>query len=135
MYDSRKFCADVRRLIKYERMQKGLSYDSKVVCSKIAALFASANGDLGNLAGSIAAYWMEKYINASQNPAGEPADENIGRLAAMQDFLNGSGDDGGILSGQDWQELGALVNCEAENLPLDLLGTLMTIIVDKKALQ
>jgi hypothetical protein len=134
MYDSRKFCADIRRLIKYERMQKGSSYDPKAVCLKIAALFASGNGGLGNLANSIAAYWMEKYIDTSQNLAEEPSDENIGRLAAMQDFLNGFGDDAGILSGKDWQELGILVNCEAESLPLDLLGTLMSVIVDKKAL-
>jgi hypothetical protein len=136
MNDSQKFYADVRRLMKYERAQNGGRYNAKAVCTKIASLFASSNTGLGSLPDSIADYWTKTYIDSSIKPDSEPTEENLDRLAAMQTFLDGTADETtDILSAQDWQELGDMVNYEAEDLPLDVLSTLMTILVDKKALQ
>jgi len=132
MNDFRKFQADMRRMMKYERSIS--AYEPRNICSKAAALFVSDNRGLGKLPDAIADYWIKTYIETSPRPDDEPTEKNIDRLAAMQSFLEGTDDGTEVLSAQDWKELGNLVSCEADDLPLDVLRNLMEIIVEKKAL-
>ncbi len=37
------------------------------------------------------------------------------------------------LSDKDWQEIGQLVNYEAEDLPVDILQSMMSVLVSKGA--
>ena len=134
MNNSQKFYADMHRLIKYERAHNGNNYNSQDICKKIVLMFVNLNPNLGDLPGAIADYWLKTCTNSSDNSAKEPTEKNLDRLAAMQAFLDGTDADTDMLTIRDWEELGMIVSCEAENLPIDILTTLMKIIVDKKAL-
>ena len=63
----------------------------------------------------------------------EPSDENTGKLAAMLAFLNNSDEDQDLITDEDWQEIGHLVNYEAEDLPVNILQELMMVLVSKGA--
>ena len=51
----------------------------------------------------------------------------------MLSFLENSEEDYELLTEQDWQELGDLVNYEADDLPIDTLQGLMSTLVSKGA--
>ncbi|SRR5574344_780762 len=134
MNDSNKFLADARRIIKFERAQNGGRYNAMSACRKIAELFIKRNAAITSLAESVSDYWLNNYVMLSQNQAEEPSDENLDRICAMQNFLEGIDTDNEILTDKDWHELADLTNYEAEDMPLDLLNSIMTIVVDKGAL-
>jgi len=134
MNDSEKIIADARRIVKHERAENGDRYDGYKACEKIADLFAKSNPNMLSLARSVGDYWFSTYINASANPALEPTDKNLDRLSALQNFIEGLDDDRGILSDEDWQELGQIVRFEAEDMPIDILSSMMSLIVDHGAL-
>ena len=69
----------------------------------------------------------------SQNQKEEPSEENSQKLAAMLAFLEDSDEFQSVLTQKDWQELGDLVNYEAEDLPVDILQSLMRVLVEKGA--
>lgn len=58
---------------------------------------------------------------------------NINKLGAFLGFLDNSDEDQDLISNDDWQELGQLVNYEAEDLPVDILQDLMMILVSHNA--
>ena len=51
----------------------------------------------------------------------------------MLAFLEDSDEFQNLLIQKDWQELGDLVNYEAEDLPVDVLQSLMRVLVEKGA--
>ena len=51
----------------------------------------------------------------------------------MLAFLNNSDEDQDLISDEDWQEIGRLVNYEAEDLPVNILQELMMVLVSKGA--
>ena len=51
----------------------------------------------------------------------------------MLAFLEDSDEFQNLLTQKDWQELGDLVNYEAEDLPVDILQSLMRVLVEKGA--
>ena len=51
----------------------------------------------------------------------------------MLALLEDSDEYSDTLSDSDWQEIGRLVNFEAEDLPVDLLQQLMKVLVSKGA--
>ena len=51
----------------------------------------------------------------------------------MLAFLEDSDEFQNLLTQNDWQELGDLVNYEAEDLPVDVLQSLMRVLVEKGA--
>lgn len=134
MNDSNKFLADARRIVKYERAENAGRYNASSACNKIAELFVKRNPSITSFAESVSGYWISNYIQNSTNPESEPSDENLDRLCAMQNFLEGIDAENEILTDDDWHELADLANYEAEDMPLDLLNSIMTIVVDKGAL-
>lgn len=134
MNNSEKLIADARRIIKHERAESGDRYDGFKACEKIIELLPRANPALQSLARSVGDYWYSSYITSSANPASEPTEENLNKLSAMQNFLEGVDDENGTLSEDDWQELGQIVRFEAEDMPLELLNSTMSLIVSHDAL-
>ena len=65
MSDTSKFLADIQRIKKHVRADNGGKYDGRKVCEQISSLFASSNRNAGDLARSIADYWLNSYIFAS----------------------------------------------------------------------
>ena len=85
------------------------------------------------LPGSIFEYWEEKYVLNSPDLTYEPSAENAAKLGAMLAFLDNSDEDQELITDEDWQEIGRLVNYEAEDLPVDILQELMSVLVSKGA--
>lgn len=63
----------------------------------------------------------------------EPTQDNANKLGAFLAFLDNSDEDQNLISDHDWQEIGQLVNYEAEELPVDILQDLMMVLVNKGA--
>ena len=101
-----KFSSDVEKIKKHYRAEHQ-TYNGEEVCNQVAAFFEQQNRDVASLAHSYASYWKEAYILPSQNMEEEPTREHI--------------------------DLCQLTNYEAEDLPLELLSSLMKNFVDNQA--
>jgi len=125
-----KLLADIQRIKKHERSDNGGAYDGQRVCMQICKLFETSNRSSINLARSISDYWFNTYVMASDNLSEEPSEENLNRITAFQSFLDGD-DDGeyDVLNSEDWENLRDFVNLEAEDLDLDFLQSMMSIIL------
>ena len=134
MTETEQFLADAQKIIRHERADNGGRYDGRRACRNAGALLERYNRSLGALPQSVADYWQQAYIEPSADAANEPTEANLHRLAAFHAFL--SGDDGWLdaLSHEDFCQLQELVNCEAADLPLDALESMMAVIVAQGAL-
>ncbi len=135
-----KFYADIDRIKKHDRLDNGGDYDPTRTCKTICKHFAQLNKDLSPLPESIADYWFETYIIKSTNIKAEPTEKNITWLGATLcllegDFFHQANDtEKEALSFDDWKEICTLVNCEAEDLPIEVLSSLMSVFTEKKVL-
>ena len=133
MTDIRKFLSDVERLKKHERQNNSGVCDYNKIQGDLCNLFGRATSCPASLTDSIFSYWENEYVFSSQNQKEEPSEENSQKLAAMLAFLEDSDEFQSVLTQKDWQELGDLVNYEAEDLPVDILQSLMRVLVEKGA--
>lgn len=133
MTSIQKFRTDVQRLIKHFRAENP-TYNTEKVCNQIIQLFERESTCPGTLPGAIAQYWKEEYVDTSSDKENEPTLDNINILSAMLSFVEGTEEDSELLSNNDWQNLAELVNYEAEELPIDILQTLMSTLVSQNAL-
>ena len=135
MSDSSKFNADIQRIKKHVRADNGGNYDGKKVCSQISDLFTNNNRSVTDLARSIADYWFNTYVLASTDLVNEPSQENLDRIFSFQSFLDGDEDaDYSVLTPDDWETLKDFTNDEAENMDLDQLQNMMSLILHNGAL-
>lgn len=133
MTNTDKFLADVKRIIKRNRSENS-SYDGKSCSSQVAQLFCSYNKDLGDLPSSIMEYWMNTYILSSSQMEEEPTREHQDWLADVLEFLAGEEGDFKSLTQEDWVSLRDLINYEAEDLPVEVLSSLMGVLLERGAL-
>lgn len=133
MTDIGKFLSDVQKHLKHERQNNSGKVNYNNVKNDLRNLFERATSCTGELPGSIYEYWESEYIYKSVNIEEEPTLENIQKLGAFLAFLDNSDEDQELITNEDWMQLGQLVNYEAEDLPIDLLTELMTILVSKGA--
>lgn len=134
-----KFYADIKRTVKYDRANNA-NYDGIRASKEVSKLFVNQNRDIQELAQSIADYWVNSYIISSATPNTEPSEKNITWIGAAFALLDGdfensaSDEEKSIFTKKDWKELCSLVNYEAEDLPLDLLTSLMSSFTEHNAL-
>ena len=133
MNDIQKFQADIKRIIKHDRADNGGVYDGIRASRTIAELFVSSNKDCQGLAQSISELWLAK-VTASKTPAEEPSEDNLSWLYDVQEFLDGTLSDGTVLTKADFSEFRDLINYEAEDLPVEMLTSMMNTIMDHDAL-
>ncbi len=133
MTDIGKFLSDVEKIKKHARNNKPGFSGYNDIRDDIRNLFERATSCPMGLPGSIYEYWENTYVFNSTDLMYEPSDENTGKLAAMLAFLNNSDEDQDLISDEDWQEIGRLVNYEAEDLPVNILQELMMVLVSKGA--
>ncbi len=133
MTDIGKFLSDVEKIKKHARNNKPGFSGYNEIRDDIRNLFERATSCPMGLPGSIYEYWENTYVFNSTDLMYEPSDENTGKLAAMLAFLNNSDEDQDLISDEDWQEIGRLVNYEAEDLPVNILQELMMVLVSKGA--
>ena len=133
MTDINKFLSDMQKTLKHDRQNNGgkSSYDR--VKNDLRRLFERNAAAVGELADSVFEYWENEYIYRSSDLTWEPSEENQNRLAAYLAFLENSDEYQELISDDDWQELGRLVNFEAEDLDVGVLQDLMKILVSKGA--
>ena len=133
MTDINKFLSDIQKTLKHDRQNNGgkSSYDR--VKNDLRRLFERNAAAVGELADSVFEYWENEYIYHSTDLDWEPKEENQNRLAAYLAFLENSDEFQNLISDEDWQEFGRLVNFEAEDLDVGVLQDLMKILVSKGA--
>lgn len=133
MTDIGKFLSDIQRIKKHDRQNHSGNPDYNRIFRDLNSLFLRSTSCPADLARSVFEYWENEYIFNSQNQKEEPSEENSQKLAAMLAFLEDSDEFQNLLTQKDWQELGDLVNYEAEGLPVDILQSLMRVLVEKGA--
>ena len=134
MTDIGKFLSDVEKIKKHDRHDHNNTNDYNRFNNQLAELFAKSSTCPGNLPNSIFDYWEKEYIFNSENILEEPTTDHLAKLGAFLAFLDNSNEDEDLISDKDWKNLAELVNFEAEDLPIDVLTDLMSILVEKKAL-
>ena len=133
MTDINKFLSDIQKTMKFTRQNNGGKLEYSRVKNDIQKLFERNASAVGELADSVFEYWENEYIYRSADLGEEPTEENRNRLAAYLAFLENSDEYQDLISDDDWQEFGRLVNFEAEDLPVDVLQDLMKVLVSKGA--
>ena len=133
MTDIGKFISDVEKLKKHSRQNGGGGY--MAIQNDLRNLFERATSCPMGLPGSLFEYWEKTYIfaDSSIDLTYEPEADRLGKLGAMLAFLDNSDEDQDLLSPEDWQEIGRLVNYEAEDLPINILQEMMSVLVSKGA--
>ena len=133
MTDIAKFNSDVQRILKHDRQENSGKSDFMRVAPDLQKLFARSTTVPDTLANSVFEYWENEYIHSSSELENEPTAQNLDKLGAMLSFLENSDEGYEDLNEHDWEELGDLVNYEAEDLPIDILQSLMSTLVSKGA--
>lgn len=133
MTDIGKFLSDVDKLKKHIRQNNSGNCDYNKVQKDLKNLFERSTTCPTDLPISIYEYWEDEYIFSNADLSEEPTSDHIGKLGAMLAFLDNSDEDEDLLSQKDWEEIGQLVNFEAEDLPVDILQELMMRLVDHSA--
>lgn len=133
MTDIRKFLSDIQRVVKHDRQNNSGKSDYNRFYNDLRSLFIRSTSCPTDLPGAIFEYWENEYVFKSADVASEPSEENTQRLAAMLALLENSDEYQDVLSDTDWEEIGQLVNYEAEDLPVDILQDLMRVLVSKGA--
>lgn len=128
-----KFLSDIQKIKKFDRQNNGGVSDYNRIYKDLRSLFLRLANCSADLARSVFEYWENEYVFNSVNQKDEPTEENANRLAAMLAFLEDSDEYQDVLSQKDWQELGDLVNYVAEDLPVEVLQSLMQVLVEKGA--
>lgn len=128
-----KFSSDVQKLLKHERQNNS----GKIVFNKIEKdlrkLFINSTSCTGELPGSIFEYWVNNYIYGSEGTSEEPTQEHLQKLSAFLSFMENTNEDEELITQEDWEQIAQLVNYEAEDMPINKLTELMTILVSKGA--
>ena len=133
MTDIGKFLSDLDKVKKYARNNKPGFSGYNDIRDDIRNLFERATSCPMGLPGSIFEYWENTYILNGADLTYEPSADNAAKLGAFLAFIDNRDEDRDLISDEDWQELGRLVNYEAEDLPVDILQELMMVLVSKGA--
>lgn len=135
MSDISKFIADIQRIKKHQRADNSGVYNGEKVCRQIAELFVANNRVYKDFARSIADYWLNTYILSSAELQNEPNEDNLARITAFQNFIDGDAKgDYSALNKDDWETLKDFVDYEAETMDLDSLQNMMSLILKNGAI-
>ncbi len=127
MTDIDKFFSDADRLV--ARASVPGSQSAGKLGSELSRMFLVWTRDHGDIGTDLAAYWTERYGNTLTTDAGrKTALEWFGAALAL---LSGCFADTMTFPDEDWEEIRDIVSAEAENLDMDLLVSIMTVIVER----
>lgn len=127
-----KFYSDIEKIKKHNRDGSG-KLDTAKVKNQIVSLFENNNRNMCGLPHTLTDYWLSEYVEPELAAgSAEISSKTIDKLAAMYAFLT-EDPETDALSDRDWKQLGEAVNYEAEDLPMEVLSSLMTTLVEKKA--
>ncbi len=133
MIDLKRFYSETQRCLKHERSEQDV-YDGLAASRAVASVFVSFNKGLGELPNALASYWMDTYIKSAEDLSKEPTQEHIDWLASILTLIEGEFENHQDFSQKDWEEIRSLADSEAEDLPIDVLQNIMTVLVERKKL-
>jgi hypothetical protein len=127
MTDIDKFFSDADRMV--ARASATGKTDTQKLAGEITRLFLSWTRDFGELGTNLSAYWLDAYTETLSTEEGRKrAVEWFGSiLALLSDCFTKDMD----FSDRDWDEIRDSISDEAENLDMELITSIMTIIVDR----
>lgn len=125
-----KFLSDVEKILKFDRHENGGKSNYLRVKGDLRKLFIKSSSCPGDLPNSIFDYWEKTYV-LNKNPLEEPSEKNRALLCGFFAYLENSLENLEFISDDDWKEIAKLVNFEAEDLPVNVLSSLMSVIVEK----
>ena len=127
MTDIDKFYSDADRLA--ARASKPGSPDAVKFPSELCRLFLAWTRDYGDIGTNLAAWWTERYAPGTKTDAARQ--QAIEWFSAVLALLSGCFTSEMDFPDDDWDEIRDNISSEAENLDMDLITTIMTIIVDR----
>jgi len=127
MTDIDKFLSDADKLV--ARASATGKTDTQKLAGEITRLFLIWSRDFGELGTNLSAYWIDEYTETLSTEEGRKrAVEWFGSiLALLSDCFTKDMD----FSDRDWEEIRDSISDEAENLDMELITSIMTIIVDR----
>ena len=133
MNNTDKFLADVKRIVKRNHSET-TQYDGLECSRQVANLFCSYNKELGALPNSIAEYWLTTYVKKGSDLGQEPSSKSQDWLADVLEFLAGEESELKSITATDWVTLRDLINFEVEDLPMEVLSSLMGTLLERGVL-
>lgn len=127
MTDIDKFYSDADRLV--ARASAPGSLAAGKLGSELSRMFLVWTRDFGEVGTNIAAYWTNKYSQTLTSDAERKT--AIEWFAAAIALLSGCFTEKMDFPDEDWYEIRDIVSAEADDLDIDLLMTIMTVIVDR----
>lgn len=127
MKDIDKFFSDGDRIISKWRAEGSGKTDR--LASALSAHFLSWCRPLSDIAAPLAQYWETAYAGTLGTEEGRKA--AIEWFGALHALLHDEFDNTMDFPDADWDEIRETINAEAENMDLDLLSGILTVIVDR----
>lgn len=127
MTDIDKFYSDADRLMARASSQGPV--DVQKLAAELTRLFLRYTQGLGDLGTNMGAYWVETYANTLATEEGRKRASEW--FASVLSLLSGSFAAEMDFNDRDWDEIRDTVSDEAENLDIDLITSIMTVIVDR----
>jgi hypothetical protein len=122
-----KFCSDADRLMARAGKPEGPSGER--LAAELSRMFLACARDYGDLAPNLATYWIDEYASSLSAPEGRKA--AVDWFSNLLALLEGSFANEMDFSDRDWDEIRENVSAEAENLDMDLIASIMTVIVER----
>jgi hypothetical protein len=122
-----KFCSDADRLMTRSGGPDGLTPGR--LAAELSRMFLICARDYGDLASNLAAYWIDEYTSSLSTTEGRKA--AVDWFSFLLALLEGTFTKDMDFSDRDWEEIRDNVSADAENLDMDLVMSIMTIIVDR----
>lgn len=112
------------------RIAKNANHQKEDALHTIKNFFVKSSSAPKTLTLSLSDYWQHTVTNHSLD------DNAIEKACSFLALLLGcfSCEDESFVSEDDWQEIANIVSSEAEDIPLETLSSIMSILVEKKVL-
>lgn len=127
MTDIDKFYSDADKLVKRASVP-GSSYAEKLN-SELSRLFLIWTRDFGQLGSTLCEYWHITYGDNLSTETDRKA--AVEWLASALCLLSGCFTNEMDFPDRDWQEIRDIISAEAEEIDIDLLMSIMSIIVER----
>lgn len=128
MTDLDKFYSDADKIISrsYSVQQP---QETKKLAQELVRHFLIWSRDYQELSGSLAEYFTRKYESSLATEAGRKA--AVEWFASLLALFTGTFENSMDFPDDDWIEIRETINAEAEELDIDLLSSLLTVIVER----
>jgi hypothetical protein len=103
--------------------------DTARMISGLTNLFLVHTRDFGDIGTDLATWWKERYSDTLEAPEGRKA--AVDWFAAVLSLLAGCFTKEMDFPDADWEEIREAVSAEADNMDIEILTSILTVIVDR----